>query len=123
MRLLIFDPAGNGLDLAMRAQRDGHEVRHFIRQTEKTKYIGRGLVEIVDDFRPWLRWADLIFCTDNTKYLRELDGIRDELPIVGASKEAAAWELERQEGQAIFKKHGIPVKEVAGGETRLWIWT
>src|SRR5574337_262770 len=109
MRLLIFDPAGNGLDLAMRAQRDGHEVRHFIRQTEKTKYIGRGLVEIVDDFRPWLRWADLIFCTDNTKYLRELDGIRDELPIVGASKEAAAWELERQEGQAIFKKHGIPV--------------
>lgn len=54
MRLLIIDQAGAALDFAMRAQRDGHKVKLFIRQTEKTKAIGRGLVEIIEDFHPWL---------------------------------------------------------------------
>jgi hypothetical protein len=58
MKLLIVDPAGNGLDIAVRAMRHGHQVKMFIRQAEKTQHIGRGIVELVDDFKPWLRWAD-----------------------------------------------------------------
>ena len=100
---------GSGLDLAVRAQRAGHKVKHFIRQTEKTKAIGRGMVELIDDYKPWLVWADLIFNTDNTRYLRDLDMARDlGIPVVGASQETAQWELDRDLGASILRKHGIP---------------
>lgn len=108
LRVLIVDPQGAGLDFAIRALRDGHKVKLFIRQTEKTKHIGRGFVEIVDDFRPWLRWADLIFNTDNTRYLRELDAAKAEGQlVVSASQESAQWELDRELGMKILRKHGV----------------
>ncbi len=116
MRLLISDPAGNGLDFALRAQRAGHEVRLAIRQTEKTRYIGRGLVQVVDAYEPWMRWADLVFMCDNTKYTYDLD--KNWRPrgakIVGATVETAKWEIDRTYGMGIFKKAGIslpPYKE------------
>jgi phosphoribosylamine--glycine ligase len=112
MRVLIVDPAGAGLDYAYRAQACGHKVKLFIRQTEKTRHIGRGMVEIVDEFQPWLRWAELIVNTDNTKYLRDLDMMRAlGWPVISASQETADWELDRQKGQDILKKHGVVVPD------------
>jgi phosphoribosylamine---glycine ligase len=108
MRLLIVDPQGNALDFAMRSQSAGHDVRLAIRQTEKTKHIGRGLVQLVD-YRDWMRWADLVFMTDNTKYTYDVDqrwrmeGAR----IVGASVATAQWEIDRVAGMRVFKKAGI----------------
>src|SRR5262245_44190575 len=111
MRLLIVDPQGNGLDFAMRAQRDGHDVRLAIRQTEKTKHIGRGLVQVVDDYTKWVRWAELVFMTDNTHYTYDLDQRwrAEGVKIVGASVVSAAWELDRGKGMAVFKRNGIEV--------------
>ena len=110
MKLLIVDPNGNALDIAIRAQNAGHKVKMFIRQTEKTKFIGRGLVELVDDFHPWVRWADLIFNSDNTFYLVDLDRAREEgIPVVGPSREMAQWELDRDVGMKAMKKAGIDV--------------
>ncbi len=110
MRVLIIDSSGNGLDLSYRAQRDGHTVKTFIRQTPKSEHIGRGLVELVDDWHTWYRWADLVLCTDNTRYLRDLGALQREHPIpcVAASEEAAEWELDRSKGQAVLRRHGIP---------------
>lgn len=108
MRLLIIDPLGNGLDFAMRAQAADHRVKHFIRQTEKTKAIGRGLVDVIEDFKPWTRWADLIVNTDCTKYLRDLDSVRKYgIPVLGATEETAQWELDRSVGMSVFRKHGV----------------
>lgn len=110
MRLLIVDPQGNGLDFALRAARAGHDVRLAIRQTEKTRFIGRGLVQIVE-YEKWVRWADLVFCTDNTKYTFDLDqrwrpqGVK----IVGAGIETAKWEIDRVVGMQKFKKAGVAV--------------
>lgn len=110
MKLLIVDPAGNGLDIAVRAMRHGHQVKMFIRQAEKTQHIGRGIVELVDDFKPWLRWADLVFNTDNTRYLRDLDAARAEgILVVGASSEAAEWELDRDCGMKVLRKAGVAI--------------
>ena len=110
MRCLIVDPGGNGLDVAVRAQRDGHEVKLFIRQTPKTEFIGKGFVERVPDFKPWLRWADLVFNTDNTYYLRDLDAYRKEGgTVIGPSVELAEWELDREVGMLEMRKHGIDV--------------
>ncbi len=115
MRLLIIDPMGSALDLAVRAQRDGHKVKHFIKQAEKTKHIGRGLVEIVDDFKPHMGWADLIFNADNNRYLTLLEPYKlMGFPIVGACLKSAEWELDRDVGMKVLKKHGIatpPSKE------------
>lgn len=115
MRVLIVDPSGSGLDFAIRAQAVGHKVKHAIRQTGKTEHIGRGLVDVVEDHRPWLNWADLVFNTDNTYYLRELDALREfGVPIIGASTEAAEWELDRKVGADILRTHDIltpPSKE------------
>jgi phosphoribosylamine--glycine ligase len=108
MRVLIIDPQGCGLDPAMRMQADGHEVKVFIRQTEKTANIGKGFITLVDDYRKWWRWAELIFFTDNTLYLTEADAWRAQgAKIIGPSSEAAEWELDRECGQEIFRKAGI----------------
>src|SRR4029077_2713860 len=105
-----MDPKGIGLDFALRAQRDGHDVRVAIRQTEKTKHIGRGLVQIVE-YDKWIRWADLVFCTDNTVYTYDLDQRwrRQGVKIIGASVETASWEIDRAKGMQVFKKAGISV--------------
>lgn len=112
MRVLIIDPFGEGLDLAMRAQHDGHQVKHNVRQKKDLQYIGRGLVEVVDDWHDWMRWAELVVVTDNTTYIRELDVWRREgAKIVCASQETAAWEMDRRYGLEIMRKHGIAVPE------------
>lgn len=108
MRLLIVDPQGNGLDFAMRCQRDGHDVRLAVKLTEKTKNIGKGLVQVASDYRPWARWADVIFCTDNMLYMHDLQRFRDEgAKVVGPTVEAAQWEINRSTGMQIFKKAGV----------------
>ena len=108
MRLLIVDPPGHGLDFAIRAKQAGHEVKLSIREDDRTKHIGRGFCDVVRDHRAWFRWANLIVCTDNSLYLRDLDAHRNEGGlIVAPSQEAAKWELDRKLGQDIFRKAGI----------------
>ena len=110
MRLLIVDPQGNGLDYAMRCQRDGHDVRLGIRLSEKTKDIGKGLVQVVDDYRKWVRWADVVFMTDNTLYTHDLDKWRLEgVRVVGATCHSAEWEINRSTGMKVMQKAGIAI--------------
>jgi phosphoribosylamine---glycine ligase len=116
MRLLCIDPAGAGLDICWRAKRAGHEARLFMRRTPKTEFIGKGMVDVrfSDRASLWenMKWADLIFLADNTRWLQEVDRFRQEFPqkaIVGPSAEAAAWELDRDVGMKMFRRHGIDV--------------
>jgi phosphoribosylamine--glycine ligase len=112
MRLLIIDAGGHALDLAIRAKEDGHEVKLFIKGTDRLAHIGVGFVERVEAFEPWLRWANLIFLSDNTLYLRQLDQFRKAFPdarIVGPTEAIAEWELNRLAGMKVLEKHGIEV--------------
>ena len=111
MKLLLIDPHGEALDFALRAQRDGNDVRHYIRQTEKTRYIGRGLVRLVDDYAPWMRWADVVFMSDNTIYTHDMNTRwrPDGCCIVGPTLETAQWEMDRTLGMQVFRKADIAV--------------
>lgn len=113
MKILALDYYGTDgmLDFCMRCIRDGHKVKWHFKPDFRTKTIGDGLVEKVDDWRDWMRWADLIVLADNTKYLREIDAWRqnEDVCIIGASSESARWELDRKVGQEMFKKVGIEV--------------
>jgi phosphoribosylamine--glycine ligase len=99
------------LDFAMRCQASGHDTKWHFKRTDRTKNFGNGLVTIVDDWREYARWADIIILADNTKYLREVDAWRKSRGclVLGATVESAAWELDRTLGQSVFKKAGIPV--------------
>jgi phosphoribosylamine--glycine ligase len=104
---------GDGaLDFCMRAQEDGHDVLWSFLKTPRTRWFGRGLVTTTEDWRSCVRWADVIVLTDNTKHLAALDHLRAAgrcAPIIGATAESAAWELDRKTGQEVFKKAGIAI--------------
>lgn len=113
MKILIIDSAGSSLDWALRCQDDGHKVKVFIDPAYKGREnIGKGLIERVEDYQPWMRWADLVFLTDNTKYIDRMDAWRKEQPaIIAPNRETADWEQNRELGQKIFKKCGIKVPD------------
>jgi phosphoribosylamine--glycine ligase len=113
VRLLVIDPEGSsGLDLALRAYRDGHEVTLAIKQTDKQKLRGRGFVDVVPDPREWFRWSNLIVNCDNSVYLRDLDQHRKAGGLaISACQETALWEIDRGIGQQALKKAGIPILE------------
>jgi phosphoribosylamine--glycine ligase len=111
MRVLLIADAGDGfLDVAMRAELAGHQVKTFIRRYDAVKRpIGKGLIDRVDDWRTWIRWCDLCLLEGNSVYMTELDRWRAEgVPIVGGGVESARWESDRAHGMQIFKRAGIP---------------
>lgn len=110
MKILLVDPKGLGLDFAMRCHSDGHDVRMAIRLTDKTKNIGKGLVQVVADYRPWMRWADIVLMTDNTLYVTDMDRWRKEgIKIIGANTESAQWEINRSVGMKVMRETGITI--------------
>lgn len=112
MKVLMISSVGDAgeLDICLRAQGEKHTVKWFFPVGPCTEFIGKGMVERVKDWRPWMTWADLVVLGDNTKYLREVDAFRSRgIPIIGATQEAARWELDRTHGQDIFRKAGIDV--------------
>jgi phosphoribosylamine--glycine ligase len=125
MRFLLIDPHGDALDVAHQAFVNGHDVRHFIRDTPKTCHIGVGLVNVIRDFGPSLEWADLIFMADNSLYLKQIDSFRAFRPkalIIGPTWDTAQWELDRRVGFRVLNDHAIdvaPFKEFADYETAI----
>lgn len=110
MRVLIVERAGDGLlDIAIRAQLAGHQVRMFIRDFDPVKRpIGKGFVELVPDWRTWIRWCDLCLLGSNDLYMVEMARWRAEgVPIIGFGNGAEEWEIDRARGQQVFRKAGI----------------
>jgi phosphoribosylamine--glycine ligase len=110
--VLFIDDAGDGLlDLALRAQAADHQVKYFLRVYDREKRpVGKGLVDRVDDWHPWIRWADLVLLGGNGRYMHEMERWRREgVPIIGGNPESASWELDRLKGMAVFRSAGIPV--------------
>lgn len=110
-RLLIVDTfAEFCLDFALRCAADGWEVKWFSSpDSDRGLRVGKGAVERVPDFEAWMRWADVVFVADNTKYLNRMDQWRKQgVRIVGPSVETAAWEIDRKLGMKTFEQVGIP---------------
>ena len=123
MKILVIDSQAASLDWTMRCIAAGHKVKWYVPPDEKVKNVGKGIVERVNDPSEWWRWADLIFFSDNTKYIQNADAWRKAgWPVISASKETAEWELDRSIGQQIMKKAGIevpPFKEFTDYDTAI----
>ena len=111
MNILLIDAIASYVDFAMRCEAAGHTVRVFMGPDPKglRHPAGDGLITKVRDWRPHMKWADLICTSDNTKYVRELEAFRRQgYPIFGCNSECAAWELQRDVGCRVFEAAGIP---------------
>jgi phosphoribosylamine--glycine ligase len=112
MRVLLVCASGDGLlDIGIRAKAYGHEVRHFLRTYDRrTRPVGDGLLDRVEDWRAHVDWADLVICESNGLYLAELEGWKKQRGkmVIGGTVESAAWELDRKKGMEVFRKAGIP---------------
>lgn len=112
MRILVIDKFGSSLNWTRRCIADGHKVKWYVPADDKVALVGKGIVERVADPREWYRWADLIFFTDNTKWLHEADAWRaNGWPVISAGVEGAKWEVLRDVGQKVFKDAGIKVAD------------
>jgi len=110
MKILIIDAMAASLDFALRCEAQGHEVKVWMPQRKdgKAYTVGDGLITKVANWSSWMKWADLIFLTDNARYTRELERYRAEgYPIFGPNAEGTCWELERGTGQSVLEQHGI----------------
>lgn len=111
MRILLIDAIHSFVDFALRCEAAGHEVKVFMGPDPKglRHPAGDGLVTKVSSWQPHMKWADLICLSDNTKYIRELEGYRREgYPIWGCNTECASWELQRDVGVEVLEAAGIP---------------
>jgi phosphoribosylamine--glycine ligase len=110
MNLLLIDPSSSFLDFALRCEAAGHTVRVFMGPDKQglRSECGDGLLDKRSEWQSSMTWADLIFTSDNAKYIRALEGYRSRgFPIFGASVETAAWELARGHGQRVLEAAGI----------------
>jgi len=110
MNILLIDATSCFLDFALRCEAAGHSVRVFMGPTKEggRSEVGDGLIEKVNAWEPHMKWADLIMCSDNTKYLHALEPYRKRgFPLWGPSVATAAWELERGTGQRVLEAAGI----------------
>ena len=115
MKLLAVDPGGFALDFCMRSQNAGHQVKWYVKDTVKTEHIGRGLVERVKEYEPWVMWADVVFLADNATHVQAADAWRAKgARVFGPTCGTAELELNRTAGLKLLADHGIdglPFKE------------
>jgi phosphoribosylamine--glycine ligase len=112
MNLLLMDTDGEGMgvDLAIRAQEAGHEVRYWLpteTSGEQPPY-GKGLLDRPDDWESSMDWAELIVTTGNSTYAAPLAPYFGKgYPIFGANQKGAELELDRSKGQMVLEEYGI----------------
>jgi phosphoribosylamine--glycine ligase len=112
MKILVidFEHAGLGLNFAIRCHDAKHDVAYWVPKlsTGKPCPVGDGLIRKIPDWKKAMDWADLIVMTDNCAYHNETEPyFKKGYPIIGANKESAELELDRELGQEICKQAGI----------------
>jgi phosphoribosylamine--glycine ligase len=116
MKILVTDVGSNALDLCMRWQDQGHQVKWYDKpHSDGTpRRAGEGIIEKIRDFdslrKKWIGWADLIYTPDNVAYLDLLEPYRRiGYPIFGCNLAAVEWELDREIGQAVMEECGMAI--------------
>jgi len=84
----------------------GHTVKMYTKGS-RSSHIGKGLVDKVDSWRPYVKVADIIFVADNMELMPEMLELQQQgYPVFGPTKASAKLELDRMYGQNVVKKFG-----------------
>jgi phosphoribosylamine---glycine ligase len=115
MRALVVDLEGEGtaLDMALRGQRAGHDVRYWQPPhpgTGKTLPYGQGMLPIVTEWESSADWADLIIVNGNSRSHSDIaDYLGRGYPMFATNERTAQLELDREAGMKALEEHGIEV--------------
>ena len=110
MKVLIIDSDRVLLDLVLRAEQAGHEVRWWVPPTAtgEKSVIGNGFAKKILHWESSANWADLIVMGDNAKYAQKVAPYFNQgYPIFGCNPRAAALELDRGLGQSVCEEAGM----------------
>jgi phosphoribosylamine--glycine ligase len=108
MLILVIDPSGLTLDWCLRCVNAGHTVKLYTKGS-RASHIGQGLVDKVDNWRAYVKVADLIFSSDNLEFMDEIQELQDKgYPVFGPGKKSAKLELNRMYGQQVIEAFGGP---------------
>ena len=106
MNILCVDAMGQGLDWCLRCLDAGHTVKWFM--PPSMSRTGMNLVSKVESWQAHMKWADLVFVTDNAFYVAELQKfIDDGFPVFGPNLLGTRLELDREKGQQALKQCGV----------------
>lgn len=95
-------------DLAWTLVKEGHEVKSYIKAPHDAD-VYQGFVERIDDWKPWVDWADVIVF-DDVEFGSIADGLRKKGKLViGGSEYTDRLEIDREFGQSEMKRHGVNI--------------
>lgn len=110
MRFLFLSESGDGLGIAHQLTKEGHKVDYFIKERGYER-AGKGIVNLVNSWRPKVAGADLVVC-DMVGFGLQGDLIRKMgKPILACDKVMDLLELDRSKGMEVFKTLGIKTPE------------
>lgn len=113
MKVLIvnMDSVGEGLPLAIRAAKAGHQVKiWYSKDNHPTTGDGFKGVERVKNWLTHAKWANLIVPTGNHEFIKKFDHLRSEgMAVFGPSTQSAALEIDRAKGMKFFEAAGIQI--------------
>ncbi|MCC7570763.1 phosphoribosylamine--glycine ligase [Candidatus Micrarchaeota archaeon] len=96
-------------DLAWTIKKEGHQVKFYVKCPEERE-VGSGFVDIVDEYEPYLDWADTIIFDDVLGEGTKAKKLREEgKAVVGGTTYTDQLEDDRSFGQEELKKMGVPV--------------
>ncbi|KKU19194.1 MAG: Phosphoribosylamine/glycine ligase [Candidatus Nomurabacteria bacterium GW2011_GWA1_46_11] len=95
-------------DLAWTLVKEGHEVKAYIRSSGDAG-VYDGFIERVDDWKPFVDWADIIVFDDiefgpTAEKLRKGGKL-----VVGGTEYTDKLEMDREFGQSELKRHGVNI--------------
>ena len=111
MLIVNMDSVGEGLPLAIRAARAGHQVKiWYAKENHPTTGDGFKGVERIKNWLTEAKWADLIVPTGNHEFMPKFHQLRKAgMKIFGPSVGSAALEIDRAKGMQAFERAGIKV--------------
>ena len=94
MKILVVCPAADGLDMAIKFDQAGHDVRVWF--PKRFDCLGDGMVRKVPDWKPYMKWAELIVITYNSAYVDDFEPyFKKGLPIFGCNRAGLKLEADR----------------------------
>ncbi len=95
-------------DLAWTLAKEGHEVKSYIKAPDDAG-VYEGFVERVDDWKPFVDWADVVVF-DDVEFGETADRLRKSGKLViGGTPYTDRLEMDRDFGQSELKRHGVNI--------------
>lgn len=107
MKILLISRSGDGLDLAIDAKRDGHEVRCWIQETKFRHETFEGMVEKIDDYKTAKGWAEFAIFDANHLSEEWAEVSKWGIPVWGGSPQGEKMEQDRDYAHGLMESAGL----------------